>query len=620
MIHENINIDRKLKGQYRFSVLEDDNIVYSTPWCNNTILSSGLVDLFSYDIPTILNYLDIGLSRSLPGSLGYGLSSGVITNSEFKNIKRDIIESYNDSISSKLYIASFTTKKALSSFNINEFAIKRDTNVAFARNVFPSSYTITTGQYINFEYRLGVLWSATHTGNMQFQGNSTNYTYSLPITSTTYNIPYENVYYKNNYLVLINKIYNSDGITINNSLPSSGDNYPAIFDWGLGSVDRSVYAPVKTLTAIDNVNRLFTVTTCYTGIQVDFDQDNLYYANYALLVKDGDLSQPTNKFNITKFAYPLILFNNNAVCLPSAESSNVYNVVEIGYNYTWGECSNIQLQSAPESLITTQNLENRYAQFTPPISARPATLSPDGPLIDTSVQSPVLVNFSNQVLGLTGSEGPPIFLIPLNANSNFRANSIMNLTVSVSGLAPISYKWYKDNKLITNVLSSTYIDNNILPHEAGIYKVVATNSIGSITGTSNVAIDTTYGVTYNLSSNRNGFELMNYMSLSTTNAGYSAVNVISRGYRATNLMQILLRSGTTYNFDITGTEVFKISNYRTIFNIPRPNTTTVKKLSNNNIKTGRVVYTPSASGSVLTLQTLSGSKTPSNIFGILSTI
>ena len=602
MIHENINIDRKLRGQYRFSVLEDNNIVYSTPWCNNTILSSGLIDLYSYDIPTILNYLDIGTSRSLSGSLGYKLS-GVIASSEFSNIKRDIVESYNDSISSRLYIASFTTKKALTSFDINEFAIKRDTGIAFARNVFTLPYSITTGQYINFEYRLAVVWSATHTGNMQVEGNTKTYTYSIPITSTTYNIPYENVYYKNNYLILINKIYNSDGTTINSNIPSPGDNYPAVFEWGLGNADRSVYTPKETLTAIDNVNRLFTVTTLYKDIQVDFDQTNLYYANYALLVKDGDITQPTNKFNITKFAYPLIFFNNNTTCLSSVASSNVFNVVTIGYNYTWGECSIIQLEGVPDSLFTVQGLQDRYNAFRPALSVLSVATPPSNPTLSASIQSPVLVNTTNQVLGLTSAVGPPLFTIPLNANSNFKANSIMNLTVSVSGLAPITYRWYKDNILITNVLSGTYTDNNILPHEAGVYKVVATNTLGSITGTSNVTVDTVNGVTYNLSSNQNGFVLMNYISLSTTNTGYSSVNASISGFNSSNLMTIPLRSGTTYYFDITGTEELTISNYTLVRGVPIPNTLTVVGLSNNAIKNGRIVFTP-YTDNVLALRTL----------------
>ena len=594
MTHKNINVDHKLKGQYRFSVLDSDKVVYSIPWCNNTILSGGLVDLYSYDIPTILSYLDIGTSNSLPGISGYGLS-GVITGSEFSNVKRDIIESYNDSVSSRLYVVSFTTKKAISSFKINEFAVKRDIDYAFARNVFTSPVSILSGQYVNFEYRLSILWGSTYTGSMKLKGNSTSYTYSIPVTSTTYNIPYDGVYYNNNYLALVNKIYANDGITEEDIIPAPGSNYPINYSWGIGSVDNSVYAPTQAITGIDNKNRLFTVSTRYDNIQCAFDQDNLFYSNYVLLVKDGDLTIPTNKFNITKFAYPLISFNNNVVCLSTTPSNPVYNLISLGYNYTWSECSDIQ-----PAAITNNSLflvQPPYT-FIPVVSSLPVNIRQDAPV--AIIPSPTLQNIVTNTLGLP-SVGLPIFLIPLQVNGSIAANNILNLTVSVSGAAPISYKWYKDNRLITNILSSYYVDSNVLPSESGKYTVVATNSLGSITGTSTIAVDITKGVTYNLSSNKTKFVLTNFTSLSTTNAGYSAVNTSTT---FSNITGINLSLNSTYYFSVTGLLKVSLLNYNLGVNgLPVIFNTSVADTFNNNIQNGIIRYKPTTKAKVALVDT-----------------
>ena len=347
MIHDNINVDIKLKGQYRFSVKDNDTVVYTSPWCNNTILSSGLVDLHSYDIPNIISYLDIGSSSSLPGVSGYGLS-GVIAETEFKNIYRDIVESYQDTISSKVYIASFSSGKALDNITINEFAIKRTEINSFARNTLTSTYSLCAGQIINFEYKLTVNWSSCSTSNLSVTGNSLGYTYTIPIISKTYNIPYDSLYYNNNVLFLLGNIYNSNGSLLS-CLPGMGDDYPVFFDWGIDTSTFSTYTPNEVSSSIDNILRRYTVNTCYSGIACEPNSEVHSNIKTALLVKDGDITQRTNKFNATQFAFPLTVYNSLVVCPSTLPSNTSFNNITLGYSYTWGECDAmpIPLSSCP---------------------------------------------------------------------------------------------------------------------------------------------------------------------------------------------------------------------------------------------------------------------------------
>jgi len=336
MISEAINVDIKLKGQYRLTVAGDSGVIVSTPWCNNTILSSGLVDLYSYEVPSILNYLDLGSSDSLPGAAGYGLS-GVVSPTSLSNIYRDIVESYQDTLTSKAYIATFTSDKLTSDVSIREFAIKRQEGNCFARNTFPSTYNLSAGQIVTFEYRLTINWPNTITLNMPVTGNNVNYTYTIPVTSTTYNIPYDGVFYKNNVLFLLGNVYNQDG-TVNNDLPHMNEAYPILFDWGIGKSEYSTYAPSIKSTSIDNVLRKFTVNTTYSGVVCEANSGVYDNIKTAIIVKDGDLTTSTNSFNATRFAFPLVSYSTYDVCLSSTPSNTSYNKLALDYSYSWSEC------------------------------------------------------------------------------------------------------------------------------------------------------------------------------------------------------------------------------------------------------------------------------------------
>lgn len=346
MIKDNINLNIKLKGQYKFNVVEEGKVVYSTSWCNNTILSGGLLDLYTNNIPDMLQYLDIGTSDQLPGVDGYGLS-GVLLPSVFTGILRDDIETYQEDPSSKSYYTSFTSSKAISSFEIKEFAIKKSTSStqgAFARNTFIESYSVTPNQIINFEYKLTVKWGSTTTTLLPMTGNSVNYTYTIPVTSTTYNIPYDRVFYNNNYLFLLSNIYDEANLP-QASLPIMGDIYPYYYDWGINDSTTSIYSPTEILSSINNTTRTFSVTTLYKNITCISDGGIFNNITTAVLVKDADLTSYNYKFNATKFAFPLVIYNDYYTCaLPLStqtqvlSSYNKFNILSLAYVYTWSEC------------------------------------------------------------------------------------------------------------------------------------------------------------------------------------------------------------------------------------------------------------------------------------------
>ena len=344
MINENINVDIKLSGQYRISIIDDSGIIFTSDWRSNTILSSGLVDLYTYDIPTVCSYLDLGLSNNLPGLSGYSLS-GVIIPSEFVNIYKDITEIYQDDVASKIYYTTFTTAKATSAATINEFSIKRSLSSAFARNTFSTGYDVEVGQYVNFEYKLILNWESTTTSVVSMTGNDSNYNYTIPCVTKSYNIPYDRVFYNNNYLALLGNIRDLDidgNYTTTDRLPDMGEDFPIYYDWGIQGELTSVYAPTILSAGIDNPNRRFNVSTKYSNIKC-FTNSGLYNnVKNALLVVDGNFTKSSNKFNITQFEYPLTIYNdayNYTGGVLLVNDTYKYNTLSLTYNYSWYECS-----------------------------------------------------------------------------------------------------------------------------------------------------------------------------------------------------------------------------------------------------------------------------------------
>jgi hypothetical protein len=334
MINNSIDINAKLNGQYRFSILRNGNSIYTSQWQNNTILSGGLVDLYTYDIPDVLNYLDLGSSSLSGGSAGYCLS-GVITPTVFTNIQRDNIDIYTEGLSSKVYYVTFTSLPALSNLQINEFAIKRDHNNGFARNIF--SVYITKDDIINFEYKLSVTWKSTAASVVSLTGNNTDYSFNIPAVSTTYNIPYDRVYYNNNYLHLLGNTYKyiNSVYTQDDTLPAMGDLYPIYYEWGISNDEGvSSYSPKEIYNGIDHTTRSYTVTTLYNNISCATNSGIFSNIKSALLVKDGNTEVPIYSFHLDRFAYPLTVYNDTYICGEN-DNCNRYNVLSLIYNYKW---------------------------------------------------------------------------------------------------------------------------------------------------------------------------------------------------------------------------------------------------------------------------------------------
>lgn len=90
---------------------------------------------------------------------------------------------------------------------------------------------------------------------------------------------------------------------------------------------------------------------------------------------------------------------------------------------------------------------------------------------------------SNPAVISVGS-APTIVTHPLT--QGFNSGSSVSLTVSATGLAPLSYQWYKNNTAISGATSATYTIASAQASDAGSFKVTVTNAIGTVT--SNTAV------------------------------------------------------------------------------------------------------------------------------------
>jgi len=54
-------------------------------------------------------------------------------------------------------------------------------------------------------------------------------------------------------------------------------------------------------------------------------------------------------------------------------------------------------------------------------------------------------------------------------------------SVTASGSAPLSYQWLKDGSILSGATTSIYTLASVTTNDAGSYRVVITNSVGSIT-------------------------------------------------------------------------------------------------------------------------------------------
>ena len=340
-MYHNLNTNIDLYGEYRIRVIDGKNVISDTGWCKNTILSAGLVSLSSLSIPEVINSLDLGTSLINPGSAGYGLSGvqSKCVNNELINIERDSLQTFIDNKSTKVYVAGYTSDfTSTSNETIREFCVKTSDGVGFSRNVLPNELVINYGQAVNFEYRLSIGWASTYSIKVPFK--TTTQTFYVDTTTTTYNIPYDRAYYNNNKLLLLRN---------NEALPVFGSNYPASLDYTFNNLYYSTFSPTTVVASINNSSRTMSVYDEYV-ISSPETTGILSPVNTALIVKDGNIDIPSNKFMVTRFNYPLYLYNYSNIedtnLLPVVNTiprlSQQYNclkrnIMSLCYRYSWRE-------------------------------------------------------------------------------------------------------------------------------------------------------------------------------------------------------------------------------------------------------------------------------------------
>lgn len=354
----------ELRGEYNISVLEGDRTVYESGWCQNTILSKGLENLYDKPILNLTGMLDLGNSDQYPGVEGYNLD-GVVDPSDsttFLNVPRSRHTIYTEKDaqgvgSTRVFYSYFITNEADSPQTFAEFAIKSDKRTAFARNTFKNKVTVQTNQYIVMEYRLRVRRSYSFTSKLPFETGS-NQLFTIPCSGVCFNIPYNEMYRNDNELSLLAESSN---------LPPFGVKWPEFPTYGIRSRIFSTFKPTEIGYSLDNTTRSFTVSTIFANISAQ--PSGLYNRINTLLLSRSsdvqfDLSLPNSAFLGVKFKFPLALYNyeNSSFDINGTISENIviakcygdgpyrcyprkdapisrYNKFDILINYTWREAN-----------------------------------------------------------------------------------------------------------------------------------------------------------------------------------------------------------------------------------------------------------------------------------------
>jgi|GEM_PF-1321937 len=87
---------------------------------------------------------------------------------------------------------------------------------------------------------------------------------------------------------------------------------------------------------------------------------------------------------------------------------------------------------------------------------------------------------SSPVVGVTITSGLQ--------NQSVSAGSTLNLSVTATGTAPLSYQWYFNNVAISGQTGTTLTVQNVQSANAGAYKVVVSNSVNSATSSCTIAV------------------------------------------------------------------------------------------------------------------------------------
>ena len=326
-----INYNIGLCGEYRLVVQDNDIVITDTGWCKNTILSGGLEFLSTNSILNAISFVDFGTSSALSNDYTLlGILEPCI-NSELLSVSSGNIQYYQVNKSTQVYYSIYSSPPiTLRNESINEFCIKTGAKTGFARAVLPESVNLRVGQNINFEYRVSVDHSSEYQTDIEFKTPNLDSFY-LPVTSKTFKVP--NIESNPNRIGRLVDNYNLLLVQNNDDFPEFGETYPSDkkpMVCGVGKTERlSRFTPSTVYSGLDASRKQYSVITLYSNISAPYDSGVFGNINSTVLTYDS------LAFHITKFAFPLALYNTSLYS--DLTSTNTSNLLSLYYMYTWGE-------------------------------------------------------------------------------------------------------------------------------------------------------------------------------------------------------------------------------------------------------------------------------------------
>lgn len=329
----------ELRGEYNLSVYSGEREIYNTGWCNNTILSGGLVNLYNSTVVSLINRLDFGNSTLLPGNLGYGLSGVIEIIPNLSNIIANNSNTFIENLSTQVYYTRFQTQPLTAENILREFCVK-STSTGFSRNVFNQEIVVEASQYIVFEYRLKACRRVNEISEIPFS-TPTNSTFKIPVSSSIFNVPYLEVYKPGSLLILAE---NTEDLPITYNIQ-----WPSPIKFAVRNRAFSTFTSRELGKSIDHSTRSYTVSTAFIGISSAVT-GVFNKINTLILTRPQDVYNtvvyPFDNFMATRLKFPLSLYR-----FPTQffESSDIYNYaplisvqgasnqIDLYYNFTWAE-------------------------------------------------------------------------------------------------------------------------------------------------------------------------------------------------------------------------------------------------------------------------------------------
>jgi uncharacterized repeat protein (TIGR02543 family) len=136
----------------------------------------------------------------------------------------------------------------------------------------------------------------------------------------------------------------------------------------------------------------------------------------------------------------------------------------------------------------------------------------------------------------------------------------VTLSASVSGLAPISFQWYKNNEILNGQTQSVLLIEHFSREYAGDYYCVAGNEYDTVKGPLlTVVLKTTFTITYNGNGNTSGdvpFDATYYLSGKTITVKDNVKNLVKTGFNFAGWSTNIDGNGTIYS---PGAEITNIA-------------------------------------------------------------